>query len=78
MRRIPFIPSLVIVATWLFAMGFALAYELTAVEAAESEAVAVAAGAGAVVVVVVVVVGLAAGLVWLASRPRRRLDATRG
>jgi len=69
MRRIPFIPSLLIVATWLFAMGFALAYELTAVEAAESEAVAAAAG-------VVVVVGLAAGLAGLAARPRRRLDAT--
>jgi len=73
MRRIPFIPSLLIVATWLFAMGFALAYELTAVEAAESEAVAAAAGAGALVVVVV---GLAAGLAWLDARPRRRLDAT--
>lgn len=76
MRRIPLIPAIVLVATWLFAVGFALAYELRQGESIEADAVADAVGIGAATVAVV---GVIAGIAWLAAGPaRRRLAAPRG
>ncbi|MFE6964620.1 hypothetical protein ACFVAJ_05865 [Agromyces sp. NPDC057679] len=76
MRRIPLIPAIMIVATWLFAVGFVLAYELRPGEQLEADAVAGAVGIGAVTVAVV---GVVAGIAWLAAGPaRRRLAAARG
>ncbi|MFF2389033.1 hypothetical protein [Agromyces sp. NPDC058104] len=75
MRKIPVIPAILIVATWLFAVGFALAYELRQGERLEADAVADAVGVGAVTVAVV---GVVAGIAWLAAGPaRRRLAAAR-
>ncbi|MFF2277530.1 hypothetical protein [Agromyces sp. NPDC058126] len=76
MRRIPLIPAIMIVATWLFAVGFVLAYELRQGESLEADAVAGAVGIGAATVAVV---GVVAGIAWLAAGPaRRRLAAARG
>ncbi|GAA1808730.1 hypothetical protein [Agromyces neolithicus] len=78
MRKIGVIPGTVIVATWVFVIGFAFGFESALASSAGLAADHVSATATGIMIgaIAVAVAGIAAFVVWLATRRRRATRLT--